>query len=80
VCSSDLLAEALRRHGIEARAEHLPVDDSEVDEVLLSRLADVGADLLVMGAYGRSRWREYVFGGVTRGISRHMTVPTLLSH
>jgi nucleotide-binding universal stress UspA family protein len=40
----------------------------------------MGADLLVMGAYGHSRMRELVFGGVTRHIVRHMTVPTLLSH
>ena len=43
-------------------------------------LADMGADLLVMGAYGHSRMREMVFGGATRHIARHMTVPTLLSH
>ena len=49
------------------------------DEIL-SRLADLGADLLVMGAYGHSRMRELVFGGVTRHIARHMTVPTLFSH
>jgi nucleotide-binding universal stress UspA family protein len=33
-----------------------------------------------MGAYGHSRLREFVFGGVTREILRHMTVPVLMSH
>jgi nucleotide-binding universal stress UspA family protein len=40
----------------------------------------MGADLLVMGAYGHSRWRELVLGGVTRSLLREMTVPVLLSH
>jgi nucleotide-binding universal stress UspA family protein len=51
-----------------------------VGDELLSRSADLGADLLVMGAYGHSRMRELVFGGATRDIARHMTIPTLFSH
>jgi Universal stress protein family len=46
----------------------------------VSRVSDLDADLLVMGAYGHSRMREFVFGGTTRHIARHMTVPTLFSH
>ena len=38
------------------------------------------ADFLVMGGYGHSRLREFVLGGVTRGILTSMTVPTLMSH
>ena len=41
---------------------------------------DVGADLLVMGAYGHARLREMVLGGATRHILQHMTVPVLMSH
>jgi nucleotide-binding universal stress UspA family protein len=51
-----------------------------VGDEILSRLADQSADLLVMGAYGHSRMREFVFGGATRNILQHMTVPTLFSH
>ena len=54
--------------------------DISVGDEILSRLSDLDADLLVMGAYGHSRMRELVFGGVTRHIARHMTVPTLFSH
>jgi nucleotide-binding universal stress UspA family protein len=43
-------------------------------------LTDDGSDLLVMGAYGHSRLREFVFGGATQHILSHMTVPVLLSH
>ena len=47
---------------------------------LLSRAADLRADLLVMGAYGRSRFRELVMGGASRTVIDAMTVPVLLSH
>jgi nucleotide-binding universal stress UspA family protein len=48
--------------------------------MLLSRAADKGADLIVMGAYGHSRLRELVLGGATRHILEHMTVPVLMAH
>jgi nucleotide-binding universal stress UspA family protein len=52
----------------------------DVGDVLLSASADIGADLLVMGAYHHSRARESVFGGVTHHVFQHMTVPVLMSH
>lgn len=79
VHASDL-ADALGCHGIHVSSEEIVASGAEVSDLLLSRAASLGTDLLVMGAYGHSRWREYVFGGVTRAITRHMTVPTLLSH
>ena len=42
--------------------------------------ADESADLIVMGAYGHSRLREMVLGGVTRHMLQHMTVPVFMSH
>lgn len=56
------------------------VDDVPIGETILSRGADVGADLLVMGCYGHSRWREIVLGGTTRSILKSMTIPVLMSH
>jgi nucleotide-binding universal stress UspA family protein len=44
------------------------------------RANDLGADLLVMGAYAHSRMREFVFGGATRHVLEHMTIPVLMSH
>jgi nucleotide-binding universal stress UspA family protein len=70
----------LSRHGVNAVCEHIQSDDLNVGEMLLSRAADEDADLIVMGAYGRSRLRELVLGGATRHLLRHMTVPVLLSH
>jgi nucleotide-binding universal stress UspA family protein len=74
------IAAALGRHGIKPVVRSSVAVDISVGDEILSRLADFGADLLVMGAYGHSRMRELVFGGATRHIARHMTVPTLFSH
>jgi nucleotide-binding universal stress UspA family protein len=74
------IALALARHGIKPTVHASVAGDLSIGDDILSRLADMGADLLVMGAYGHSRMRELMFGGVTRHIARHMTVPTLLSH
>ena len=70
----------LARHGVRAEAAGARARDVEVGDVLLSRVADRGADLLVAGAYGHSRLRETVLGGVTRHLLAHMTVPVLMSH
>ena len=74
------IAAALGRHGIKPEVRTSVAADISVGDEILSRAADLDADLLVMGAYGHSRFRELVFGGTTRQIARHMTLPTLLSH
>ena len=51
-----------------------------IAEALLSRAADLDSNLIVMGAYGHSRWTERVLGGATRGLLDAMTVPLLMSH
>lgn len=70
----------LARHNVKARAAYVEGDDVEVGEMLLSRAADQQADLIVMGAYGHSRYRELVLGGATRQMLESMTVPVLMSH
>lgn len=70
----------LARHGVKAEANSIRVDDLVVGDALLSRAADFGADMIVMGAYGHSRWREMVLGGVTRHLLDHMTVPVFMTH
>lgn len=74
------IAASLARHGIKVTVQKTTADDISVGDEILSRLSDHGADLLVMGAYGHARLHQLVFGGVTRHVTRHMTVPTLLSH
>jgi nucleotide-binding universal stress UspA family protein len=70
----------LARHGLKAEAAHTVARDIADGEALLSYAADIGADLIVAGAYGHSRARELVFGGVTRTLIAEMTAPVLLSH
>ena len=74
------IATSFARHGIDAIAEPTTAPDIDPADALLNRASDVGADLLVMGAYGHSRLREFVFGGATRKILDQMTVPVLMSH
>jgi nucleotide-binding universal stress UspA family protein len=74
------IANHLARHGVKTTVRHNIADDISVGETILSAISDNGAELLVMGAYGHSRTRELVFGGVTREIIGAMTCPTLFSH
>ena len=73
-------AAVLSRHGIKAVAEPMMTDGRNAGEALLMRANDLGADLLVMGAYAHSRMRELVFGGATRHVLEHMAIPVLMSH
>jgi nucleotide-binding universal stress UspA family protein len=70
----------LTRHGVSVTVTRDVAADADVGEVILSRAADCGADLIVMGIYGHSRLREMVLGGVSRTLLSSMTVPVLMSH
>ncbi len=74
------IAHHLARHDINADAKRSVANRIDAGDVLLNYVADCGADLVVMGAYGHSRLREMVLGGVTRHMLEHMTVPILMSH
>jgi len=74
------LAEYLAGHGIGARVQRIAGADPDAGELILSHAADVGADLIVMGGYGRGRLTEMVWGGVTRTMLEKMTVPVLMAH
>ena len=74
------IAAHLARHGIKAEADHIHSKDVPVADMLASRAADFGADLMVMGAYGHARVREMILGGVTRAMLESMPVPVLMSH
>jgi nucleotide-binding universal stress UspA family protein len=74
------IAATLARHGVKCETATAVSREISVGDVILSGLTDDAADLLVMGAWGHSRMRELVFGGATRHILEHMTVPVLMSH
>ncbi len=65
--------------GVTAEVRTEPAE-SGVADAMLSRAADLQADLIVMGAYGHARWTERILGGATRGILDSMTAPVLMSH
>lgn len=77
----------LARHGIKADLALHAVDQHrmlnrrhEVGERLLAVAGETGADVLVMGAYGHSRFRESILGGVTKTVLESMTIPVLMAH
>jgi nucleotide-binding universal stress UspA family protein len=74
------LALFLSRHGLSVDVTSLAGGGERASDVLRRRILDLGADLLVMGAYGHSRLREIVLGGVTRDFLRDPPVATLMAH
>ena len=70
----------LARHGIKVEVEHTVAPDVADADILLNQASEMSADLIVIGAYGHSRIREMVLGGVTRTLLKQMTVPVLMSH
>lgn len=78
--SGAAMSEHLARRGVAVDVKRMSTGDIAIEDVILSYAADSGADFMVMGGYGHSRLREFVLGGVTRGILASMTVPVLMSH
>ena len=70
----------LARHGAKVTVQRDVAADADVGNVILSRTADLDADLIVMGIYGHSRMRELVLGGASRTVLSSMTAPVLMSH
>lgn len=74
-------AEFLARHGIESEIVHLPKEPkASITATLLGAATMRNAGYLVMGAYGHSRLRERIFGGVTRELLKDPKIPLILSH
>lgn len=70
----------LSRHGINAEIAVAVKGDQNVEERLLAEAAAWRPDFLVMGAYSHGRWRETLFGGVTRFMLGELGIPVLLAH
>lgn len=73
------VAAYLARHGIDLTVDALPSEGRTVVQVLQRHAVDIAADMIVMGAYGHSRLRELVFGGVTRSILDEARLPVLMA-
>jgi nucleotide-binding universal stress UspA family protein len=69
----------LARHGVAADVHPSPYDTGEAGPVLLDAAKRHGADCIVIGAYGHSRWREILFGGTTRHVLMKAPIPVFVS-
>lgn len=76
----DELKVRLGRHGIQAEVLFMPATSASASETLRTGIYNADCDLLVMGAYGHSRLREYVFGGMTREMLAEYALPLLMFH
>lgn len=77
---ADGMSRHLARHGVPAQANNLPLPNSDPADAFLSHANRFGAGMVVMGAYGHSRLREFVLGGMTRHLLNHSHIPLFLSH
>ena len=78
--SAEELAKNLARHGIDVVLDRVDADGRRIGEVLEAHALLSKADVLVMGAYGHARWREFILGGATKSLLSKPPLPILLSH
>lgn len=74
------LQEYLLLHGIESDAISVQKEDQSIGEVIQDAALAFDADLVVMGAYGRMRFRETILGGSSQYLLKHASIPLFLSH
>jgi nucleotide-binding universal stress UspA family protein len=70
----------LRRHGVTVDLARVPATEGDIGRLLLSQAKALGADMIVMGAFHHSRWREFILGGVTLTMLEEATIPLFMSH
>lgn len=74
------IAKHLSRHGVNINCGNTDTKSKSTGEAILYLAQNFDADMIVMGAYGHSRLREYILGGATRHILEKSSLPVLLSH
>ncbi|WP_101067598.1 universal stress protein [Roseovarius salinarum] len=75
-----LLSQFLARHGVKVEIDVLSKTLPRVCDVLKRHAGDMDADMMVMGAYGHSRFREAIFGGATRDMLEGAEIPVFMAH
>ena len=73
------LGQMLTRHGVKAEISVLARTQPLISDILNRRATEIGADMLVMGAYGHSRFRQAILGGATRNMLEKAQVPVLMA-
>ena len=74
------VARWLSHHGCNVTVNQYPSGGQPISSVIRQRAHDVGADLVITGAFGRSRLREFILGGTTREMMEQSKVPVLMAH
>ena len=77
--TDDMIAH-LKRHGVVAEAMQVRIGEGDIGRSLLAAAKKLGADLIVMGAFHHSRWREFILGGVTLTVLEEATIPLFMAH
>ena len=75
-----LLSQMLARHGVTCEIDVLSKTMTRVSDVLNRHATDTGSEMIVMGAYGHSRFREAILGGATRNMLEQAKVPVFMAH
>ena len=78
--SAEELAKNLARHGIDVVLDKVDANGRGIGEVLEAYAASHQVDVLVMGAYGHARWREFILGGATKSLLSKPPLPIMFSH
>lgn len=78
--SIDAVVRHLALHGMTAETRLIAAQKASAADALLTHCREVGSDLLVMGAFGHSRARQFILGGVTRSVLEMPELPVLISH
>jgi nucleotide-binding universal stress UspA family protein len=78
--SGEQMAAHLALNGIQCQPVTLKGDKRNAGEIILERAGTLGCDLLIKGAYTQSRLRQMIFGGTTRHVLTHATLPVLTAH
>lgn len=75
-----LLSQMLARHGVQCEIDVLSKTLPRISDVLIRHAVDTSVDLVVMGAYGHSRFREAILGGATRNMLEQADMPVFMAH
>ena len=78
--SAEELAKNLARHGIDVMLDKVDANGRPIGEVLETYTFSHQVDVLVMGAYGHAKWREFILGGATKSLLSKPPLPILFSH
>lgn len=70
----------LKRHGVASEVVRLKLGGDDTGKLLLGKTRELKADMVVMGAFHHSKWRQFILGGVTLTMLEEATIPLFMAH